>query len=261
LFFIATQFYVQLIRNNIYIASDFHLGLDYNLPSRQRELIIIDWLDSIISDCKELYLLGDIFDYWFEYKQSIPKGFTRFIGKLAQLSDLGIKIFIFTGNHDMWMFDYFPKEIKASIFKSPQILILNGKKFYLAHGDGLGPFDYKYKFVKKILSNHVCQWLFHRLHPNFGLNLMKYISKRGRNNDVELLDIKNPEAEWLVLHSYKILNQHPDIRYFVYGHRHFPLEYNLKNSKSIYYNLGDWIKFFTYIKIDQNEVRLLQFKV
>lgn len=244
--------------NSIYIASDFHLGLDYNLLSDEREIIIVKWLDSIIHDCEELILLGDIFDYWFEYKNVIPKGFSRFIGKLAHMSDQGIKISIFTGNHDMWMFDYFTSEINATIYKSAEILEFHNKKFYLAHGDGLGPGDLKYKFLKKIFSNSLCQWLFKIIHPSIGLWLMKYFSKIGKLNEKVLTHIEFPESEWLVIHSKKILTETPDIDYFIYGHRHFPFEYQLKSS-SKYINLGDWISHFTYLKINLNDVKLLKF--
>lgn len=163
----------------IYFASDFHLGVPTYEKSLEREKKIVKWLDSIKADAEELYLMGDVFDFWFEYKTVAPRGYVRLLGKLAELSDAGIKLFYFTGNHDMWTFDYLKKELNATIYRKPIEQEYNGKKFYIGHGDGLGPGDHGYKFIKKIFASSISQWLFARLHPNFGIGLANYFSKKA----------------------------------------------------------------------------------
>ncbi len=200
----------------IYFISDFHLGVPDYQKSLERERKIVRWLDVIKPDAQALYLMGDVFDYWFEYKNTVPKGFVRLLGKLAELSDAGIAIYYFTGNHDMWVFDYLPNEIGLTIFRSAVQHEYNGVKFYLGHGDGLGPGDYGYKTIKKIFSNKLSQWLFARIHPNFGIGLMKYFSKTSRastgSNDEKFL---GEDKEWLIIHCKEVLKNRA-LRFFYF---------------------------------------------
>ncbi len=244
---------------SIYFASDFHLGAPTPEKSLEREKLIVKWLTEIQNDASEIFLVGDIFDFWFEYKRAIPKGFTRLLGKLAELSDSGIKLHIFTGNHDMWIFDYVPSELGAELYRNPIQIERQGKKLFIGHGDGLGPGDQGYKFLKKVFSNKLCQWAFARLHPNFGIWLADYFSKSSRaktgNSDAVFLGEEN---EWLSIYSKEILqSKHYD--YFIFGHRHLPLRIELNNN-SIYFNLGDWITHFTYGKLNDGNFELLNYK-
>ena len=240
----------------IYFISDFHLGVPDYASSLEREKKIVRWLDFIKADAAELFLMGDVFDYWFEYKNTVPKGYVRLLGKLAELADSGIKIHYFTGNHDMWVFDYLPHEIGMTIYREPIQREYNGKKFYLGHGDGLGPGDHGYKFIKKVFANKFSQWLFARIHPNFGIWLMKYFSKTSRvatgNADEKFL---GEDKEWLVIYCKEVLKkEHFD--YFIFGHRHLPLDIDLTTSiskgegESRYINLGEWINHQLYAVFD-----------
>lgn len=239
----------------IYFASDFHLGAPNYEVSLEREKKIVRWLDFVSQDAEAIYLVGDIFDFWFEYKHAIPKGFIRLQGKLAEISDKGIQIHFFTGNHDMWMFDYFVKEIGVIIHRSPIEFESMGKRFYVGHGDGLGPGDYGYKFIKKIFASRICQWLFARIHPNFGISLANYWSRKSRKVNCENDEIfLGEEHEWLAIYSREILSKkHFD--YFIFGHRHLPLDIKL-NDNSRYVNLGAWIKDCTYVSFDGFELKL-----
>lgn len=242
----------------IYFISDFHLGVPNATDSRKREDIIVSWLNSISNDAQILYLMGDVFDYWFEYKEVVPRGYVRLLGKLAELSDAGVELHYFAGNHDMWVFDYLPKEIGLQIHRDPIQRDYNGKKFFLGHGDGLGPGDFGYKCIKKFFSNKLAQWLFARIHPNTGIGLMKFFSRRSRlatgtSDDIYLGDDK----EWLMIYSREILKrEHYD--YFIFGHRHMPLDKQL-NGQSRYINLGEWINHFTYAVFDGQELMLKKF--
>ena len=240
----------------IYFASDFHLGVpDYN-SSLEREKKIVKWLDEIKKDAQEIYLIGDVFDFWFEYKAAVPKGFVRLLGKMAEISDSGIPIILFTGNHDMWMFDYLPKEIGVTIHNKPIVREYNGKKFYIGHGDGLGPGDYGYKTIKKIFASPVCQWLFARLHPNFGMGIGQYWSKKSRiSNGPSDEKFLGEDKERLLLYSKEQL-QKEHFDYFIFGHRHLPLDIKL-NEKSRYINLGEWVNYYTYAVFDGVELVMI----
>ena len=243
---------------NIYFASDFHLGVPTYEKSREREDRIVSWLDSIKSNAHIIYLVGDIFDFWFEYKQAVPKGFTRFFGKIAELTDSGVKVVFFTGNHDMWMFDYLEKELGVTIERNKIEIEINNKSFLIAHGDGLGPGDKGYKIIKAIFSNKICQWMFARLHPNFGIGLANYFSKKSRKRSVNEDKFLGEDKEWLIQYSKEKLNEkHFD--YFIFGHRHFPVTVNL-NDKSQYINLGEWISHNTYLKFDGDKCLINTFK-
>ncbi|HNS11601.1 MAG TPA: UDP-2,3-diacylglucosamine diphosphatase [Bacteroidia bacterium] len=243
----------------IYFASDFHLGVPNAEKSLEREKKIVSWLDSIKTDAEELYLLGDVFDFWFEYKTVAPRGYVRLLGKLAELSDSGIPIHYFTGNHDMWIFDYLEKELNVKVYRAPIEANYNNKSFYIGHGDGLGPGDHGYKFIKRVFANPVCQWLFARLHPNFGIALANYFSRKSRiatgTIDEKFL---GEEKEWLVIHSKELLEKkHYD--FLIFGHRHLPLDIAI-NGKSRYINLGDWIRYDSYGVFDGEQMHLKYYK-
>ncbi|MBA3704610.1 MAG: UDP-2,3-diacylglucosamine diphosphatase [Bacteroidetes bacterium] len=243
----------------IYFASDFHLGVPNYEKSLEREKFIVKWLDEIKQDASEIYLMGDLFDFWFEYNYTVPKGFVRLLGKIAEIVDSGIPVTLFTGNHDMWMFDYLPKELGVSIYREPIVREYNGKKFYLGHGDGLGPGDQGYKFIKKVFANSFCQWLFARLHPNFAMSMANFWSRKSRvSNGSEDEKFNGEENEWLAIYSKGILQkQHFD--YFIFGHRHLPLNIKL-TDKSSYINLGEWVNYNSYAVFDGINLELKYFK-
>lgn len=246
------------MQKNIYFASDFHLGVPSFEASRKRELLIIKWLDEIKKDASEIYLVGDVFDFWFEYKTVVPKGYVRLLGKLAELSDSGIKLHYFIGNHDMWMFKYMTEELNIPIHRVPITFERNGKSFYIGHGDGLGPGDHGYKMIKKIFANPVCQWLFRWLHPDIGMSIANYWSRKSRHvtgssDDTYLGDDK----EWLVNYCNEQL-QKKHFDYFIFGHRHLPISKSLRNN-STYINLGDWIKYNTYAVFDGEKLELKEY--
>ncbi|MEK9756215.1 MAG: UDP-2,3-diacylglucosamine diphosphatase [Bacteroidota bacterium] len=229
----------------IYFSSDNHLGAPSHKESLVREKIFIDWLDSIKNDAEIIFLLGDLFDFWFEYKEAVPKGFTRVLGKLAELTDSGIKIYFFVGNHDLWMENYFEEELNIKIFRKPELFIFNSKSFFIGHGDGLGPGDFGYKRMKLILSNTFFIKLFRLIHPDIGIRLGKYLSQKNKLiSGTEDLKFKGEDKEWLIQFSIKKLEEE-HIDYFIFGHRHLPLVHQLK-TKSKYINLGDWITHYTY---------------
>lgn len=242
-----------------YFASDFHLGTDGATPSRERERLIVAWLEAALPDMKALYLVGDVWDYWFEYRQVIPKGSTRLLGCLARIRDAGIPVYYFTGNHDMWMFRYMEEELGIPILREPVIHEIDGKKFYIGHGDGLGPGDYGYKFIKRIFANPFCQWLFARIHPNTGMWLMKFWSGRSRHHTQIEEKFLGPEKEWLVQYALDVIKTEP-IDYFIFGHRHLPIDYSLGPGQARYINLGDWLKYNSYAVFDGTQLELTFYK-
>lgn len=243
-------------KKKIYFASDFHLGMPDFHQSIKREKLICQWLDSIKYDAERIFLVGDIFDFWFEYRYTVPKGHVRLLGKLAELSDAGIPIEIFTGNHDMWMKDYLPQQLNVTLHHhQPIIREYFGKTIMIGHGDGLGPKDYKYKAIKKIFRNPICQWAFARIHPNLAFGIAHYFSKKSRmstqQSDEKFLGKEN---EWLYIYC-KEISAKQKIDYFVFGHRHLPLHIILPNGSS-YINLGDWLKYFTFAVLDTENIYL-----
>lgn len=238
----------------IYFASDFHLGIPDRSTSLQREKRICQWLDVIRHDAQSLYLVGDLFDVWFEYKNVVPKGYTRFLGKLAELSDAGLHIEAFTGNHDLWMRGYFEDELNIPVHHGPITIEVNGKKLHIAHGDGLGPGDHGYKFLKSVLRSRVAQWLYRRIHPDTGVGVAGWFSKKGPKHTDEEETFQGPDKEWLVQYALEKL-RHEHIDYFIFGHRHIAIEYQL-NEKSTYVNLGDWIRYNSYAEFEGETLRL-----
>lgn len=244
----------------IFFASDFHLGVPNLQESQEREKKIVRWLTSIQEEAQAIFLLGDIFDFWFEYQKAIPKGFVRLQGKLAELCDQNIPVIFFSGNHDMWMFKYFQQEIGVEIYHKPQVWEFNQKKFFIGHGDGLGPGDYKYKFLKKIFRNPFFQWIFARFHPNFGIGIAELWSKKSKQKSSK----KNFEEtflgdkEWLWQYSKDIEKEtHHD--FYIFGHRHLILDLKVA-EQSRYINLGTWLYKPTFASFDGTKILLEEFK-
>jgi UDP-2,3-diacylglucosamine hydrolase len=249
----------SLENKKIYFAADFHLGVPDYTSSLQRERQIVQWLSSIRHDAHSIYLLGDIFDFWFEYRHTIPKGYVRLLGKLAELRDSGIPIFFFTGNHDMWMFDYFPNELGIPVYRKPMVLDIGSQKLMIGHGDGLGPGDNTYKFLKMFFNSKICQWLFARLHPNLGMTIANFWSRRSRITNTKRDEkFESKEAEFLWVHCSEIeKSTHHD--YYIFGHRHLPLNLPV-GTNSMYVNVGEWVHFKTYAVYDGTKVELKEFK-
>ncbi len=243
------------VGKKVYFLSDFHLGAPNSEASRVRENKLVRFLDSIKYDAHTVFIVGDMFDFWYEYRHLVPKGYVRLLGKLAELTDLGIAVHFFVGNHDMWMKDYFQKELNIPVYFEPRVFEFNQKSFYIGHGDGLGPGDRGYKFLKKIFRNPICHFLFGILPPVVGIGLANYFSRKSREavGDNEGM-FWGEDKEWLIIYSKEILeNNYYD--YFIYGHRHVPGIHPLpKGSK--YVNLGDWITHFTYAVFDGQEMDL-----
>ena len=239
----------------IYFLSDFHLGAPNYADSLTREKRVVKFLDEIKGEAAIIFVLGDLFDFWYEYKKVVPKGFVRILGKLAELTDSGITIHFFVGNHDMWMSGYFEKELNINVFFDPKEFEFNGKKFLIGHGDGLGPGDQQYKFMKKIFRNKISQALFGMLHPSWGIGLADYFSRKSRattgHQDEKFL---GEDKEWLIIYCKEMLEvRHID--FFIFGHRHLPIEFKLSDS-SRYVNLGDWIKYYSYAVFNGQDVQL-----
>ena len=234
-------------KKKIYFASDAHLGLDLDGHPIDREKKLVRWMDRIKPTAKAVYFVGDMFDYWFEYRDVVPKGYTRFIGKMAEFVDSGIPVHLFIGNHDIWMFDYFQKEVGATVYYDSLEVVLDGKNFYIAHGDGLGDPSLMFRFLRSFFRNKFCQRLYKTIHPRltvpFGYawsnhNRRKKIGSEGENYLGE-------DKEYLVEFSKKYRLSHP-IDYFVYGHRHIILDLSIDDDKSRVIILGDWIDKFSY---------------
>jgi UDP-2,3-diacylglucosamine hydrolase len=238
----------------IYFVSDHHFGLEAKISSKEREKKFVSWLENIKNNAKAIFILGDMFDYWYEYKRAVPKGSVRVLGKLAELSDKGVLIYFFVGNHDMWMMDYLEKEIGITTFFKPEIFTINQKQFLLGHGDGLGPGDKNYKLLKKLFTNQIAQWMFRWIHPDAGLKLIKYLSQKNKLISGEYNNISHgKEKEWLFLYAQNYLKTNNKINYFIFGHRHLPLKMPI-NEQSTYYNTGDWLVYFTFLEFDGNNI-------
>jgi len=242
----------------IYFASDNHLGAPTSDKSRPREKKFVAWLDEVKKDAAAIFLMGDLFDFWFEYKTVIPKGFTRTLGKLAEITDSGIPVYFFVGNHDLWMNGYFEDELNIPVFHKPQEFTFDNTSFFIGHGDGLGPEDKGYKRMKKVFTNPFFQWLFRWLHPDIGVRIAQYFSVKNKlisgDDDAKFL---GEDKEWLVAYcKRKLEEKHRD--YFIFGHRHLPLDIQL-NDSSKYINLGDWIQYYTYGVFDGETFELKEY--
>jgi UDP-2,3-diacylglucosamine hydrolase len=240
----------------VYFLSDFHLGAPNDTESRKREDRLVRFLQHARKDAGIIFIVGDIFDFWFEYKTVVPKGFVRILGTLAQMADEGIQLHIFTGNHDLWMQDYLSKELNAKLYFEPQQFTIQNTQFLIGHGDGLGPGDKGYKRLKKIFTNPICQWLFRWLHPDAGIQLANYFSRKSRAKTGNADEIfLGEDKEWLILYT-KEKAKTMSVDYFIFGHRHFAIDFKI-NEKSRYINLGDWIRLNTYAVFDGTVLQLL----
>ncbi|MDR2928750.1 MAG: UDP-2,3-diacylglucosamine diphosphatase [Cytophagaceae bacterium] len=230
----------------IYFASDVHLGAPTIENHREHEQRFVRWLHSVKDTAAAVYLLGDIFDFWYEYRQAVPKGFTRFLGTLCELTDAGIPVHFFTGNHDIWIFDYLPEETGIIVHKQPLVTELYGRRFFIAHGDGLTRYETSYNRLKAVFTNPAAQWLFRWLHPDIGIRFAASWSKQSRKSKTgdSQARFRGEENEWLILWAKEMLaKEYYD--YFVFGHRHVALNMELNNKSRLVY-LGDWVSLFTY---------------
>jgi len=268
------------MNGKIYFASDFHLGIPDRIQSLEREKKLVAWLEMARQDAAEIYLMGDLFDFWFEYKHAVPRGYSRLLGKLAEITDGGcriqdpdsriphpasaIPIHLFRGNHDMWAFDYLQEEIGIQLHRDPEFRTFNGKNFYLAHGDGLGPGDHGYKFIKKIFASRVNQWFFRMIHPDLGISIALFWSRKSRHAAIKKEKTEEERNlrlinERIKFHSEELIKQHPELDYLVYGHYHYPVETHL-TEKAVQVVLGDWLTHFTYAVFDGEKLALKEFE-
>lgn len=239
----------------IFFLSDFHLGVPTDDESRKREKLIVQFLDEIKEEAFMIFIVGDLFDFWYEYKKVVPRGYVRILGKLAELTDAGISIQFFVGNHDMWMNDYFQKELNVPVYYEPKEFVFNDQLFLVGHGDGLGPGDHGYKFLKKVFRSPVCQWLFGILPPRIGIGLADYSSRRSRAaTGTSEESFLGEDKEWLLIYCKEAI-QNKKFNYLIFGHRHLPIDYCLE-PQSRYINLGDWISFQTYAVFDGANLQL-----
>lgn len=239
----------------IFFLSDFHLGAPDAASSLQREKIIVEFLDVVKQEAFAIFLVGDMFDFWFEYKKVVPRGHVRLLGKLAELSDAGIALHFFVGNHDMWMNNYFEKELQIPVYYEPKDFTINNKLFHIGHGDGQGPGDHGYKRLKKLFRNPLSQWLFGILPPQVGIGTANYFSRKSRAKTGSIEEVfLGEDKEWLIIYAKEVLKD-KKVDFFVFGHRHLPIDFRL-NENSRYINLGDWIQYFTYAVFDGEQMQL-----
>jgi UDP-2,3-diacylglucosamine hydrolase len=243
----------------IYFLSDFHLGAPSRDASLPREKRIVAFLEQARQDAAAIFIVGDLFDFWYEYRTVVPKGYVRILGKMAEITDSGIPLYFFVGNHDMWMKGYFEQELRVPVFFAPRPFEFNGKKFLIGHGDGLGPGDHGYKFIKKVFRNPVCQWVFGILPPAVGVGLAGFLSRRSRaatgQSEEKFL---GEDREWLISYCREQLKTVP-YDYFIFGHRHLPIDFELQPGHR-YINLGDWIRYDSFAEFDGNQVTLQYYK-
>lgn len=245
---------------NVYFLSDAHLGSLAIPHRRMQERRIVNFLDSIKHKAAAVYLLGDMFDFWHEYKTVVPKGYTRFLGKLSELTDLGVEVHYFTGNHDLWVGDYLEQECGVTLHRKSSVVEIYGKVFYLAHGDGLGSTDRKFRLLRSVFHNRMCQVLFASLHPRWGVAFGREWARRSR---LKREDGKEPaymgeDREELIVFAKDYLHTHPDINFFIFGHRHIELDLMLSRQTRLLI-LGDWISQFSYVIYDGEHLFLEEF--
>lgn len=235
--------------------SDAHLGFPNHAESLKREKKLVSFLKETASDATEIFLLGDIFDFWFEYRHVVPRNFTRLLGTLGELSDKGIKVHFFTGNHDLWTFGYLEQECGVILHRDRLIAEFNGKRFFMAHGDGMGPGDKGYKRLKMIFTSRTLQWMFARFHPNFAFWIGRRWSYNSRMKEKpEDFSFKGEEQERLLQYAIR-KNESDPYDCFVFGHRHVPYHKIIGNNTH-FVMLGDWLHHFTYAVFDGNEIQL-----
>jgi UDP-2,3-diacylglucosamine hydrolase len=241
-----------LHKGKIFFASDFHLGLPAGSPPVEREKKVVSWLNSIAPDAREIYLLGDVFDFWWEYRLVVPRGFTRFLCTISSITDSGIPVHFLTGNHDMWVKDYLSSECGITVHAEPYSVIFDDKKFFLAHGEGLGTRDPFYKILLSIFRNKTLRALYSALHPAIGLGIGHRWSLNSRLGKGIAKAFLGEENEDLIRYSKSILeNDHID--FFIFGHRHLEMRYRLREGTEIVF-LGDWIKKGSYAEWDGSDL-------
>lgn len=245
---------------NVYFLSDAHLGSRAINTRRTHERRLVNFLEQIRHQAAAIYLLGDMFDYWYEYKHVVPKGYTRFLGKISELTDSGIEVHFFAGNHDLWIGDYLEKECGVILHRHELTCEIYGKVFFLAHGDGLGDFDWKYRTLRMLFHSKTLQRLFSAIHPRWTVELGLEWAKHSRMKRIEG---KEPEymgedKEPLVRFSKEYLQSHPEINFFIFGHRHILLDLMLTHTSRMII-LGDWVKEFSYAVYDGENLFLEQF--
>jgi UDP-2,3-diacylglucosamine hydrolase len=243
-------------QKKIYFISDLHFGTPDAHSSRARELKFVQWMEDVSVDAAEIFIVGDLFDFWHEYGTVVPKGFVRVQAAIAKAVDAGIKVSLFTGNHDLWQNDYFEKELGVTLYREPIERTWNGKQFLIGHGDGLGPGDHGYKFMKKVFTNPLCQWLFKWLHPDLGMQLAGYFSYKSRyaNGTIPMESFQGEDKEWLIQYCKRKL-QSKAYNYFIFGHRHLPIDFKF-NDDCRYINTGDWLSYYTYAVFDGTTLEL-----
>ena len=246
---------------NVYFLSDAHLGSLAIDHSRMHERRLVRFLDSIKHKAAAVYLLGDMFDFWYEHKYTVPKGYTRFLGKLSELTDMGVEVHFFTGNHDIWAYSYLEEECGVIMHRKPITTDIYGKVFYLAHGDGLGDPDIKFKLLRRMFHNTICQRLFSAIHPRWSMWLGLTWAKHSRMKRIngEEPPYMGENKEHLVLYAKQYMKSHPNVDVFIFGHRHIELDLNLsKNVRMMI--LGDWISQFTYVVFDGDHLLLEEYE-
>ena len=244
-----------------FFASDFHLGIDARHTSLERERSVVRWLHQCAPDAEAIYLVGDLFEFWHEYRHVVPRGYVRLLGTLAELRDSNIPVYAFTGNHDLWMSGYFEQELGVPVFRHPIRREIGGKTFLIGHGDGLGPGDTGYKLMKKVFTNPLCQWAFRQIHPDFGVRLAYYASGQSRAATPESeRHWLGEDKEWLYLYCLRKTEEGVAPDYFVFGHRHLPIDCPLPNGKSRYINIGEWMWACSYAVFDGKEMEVRFFE-
>jgi|AntRauTorckE5430_2_1112549.scaffolds.fasta_scaffold02687_2 UDP-2,3-diacylglucosamine hydrolase len=242
----------------IYLASDFHLGVSAAVSSREREDRIVAWLDDCWrTDAEAFYLVGDLFEFWFEWAEVVPRGYVRFFGKLAEITDAGVPVHVFTGNHDMWMGDYLEQEIGVTMHRQPLRSTLLGHEVLIGHGDGLGPGDQGYKRLKKLFEARWARWCFARLHPNVAVRLAFFLSGKSRAGQPAEETFLGPDGEWLLAYSERKIAADPELDLCIFGHRHLPIDATLSNGRARYLNLGEWLNYQTYLRLTREEAKIL----
>ncbi|MDR1331887.1 MAG: UDP-2,3-diacylglucosamine diphosphatase [Tannerella sp.] len=248
-------------RRKIYFAADAHLGNRYLPDPQAAEKRLVRWLDSIGAQARAIYFLGDMFDYWYEYRHVVPRGFVRFLGKLAELADRGVEIHLFAGNHDIWMFDYLPREIGAVIHQGPETVDLMGRRFLLAHGDEVGERPFTFRFLRAMFRNRICQRLYAAIHPRWTFAFARWWSYSSRKNgtDGQTPEMQAQQNTYLIDFAKAYLRTCPDIDCFIFGHRHVLLDMKLDPASRLLV-AGDWMQHFSFIEWDGENLQLKIFE-
>lgn len=246
-----------MMKKNIYFISDAHLGSLAIEHRRTQERRLVSFLDAIKDKAEAIYMLGDMFDFWYEYRFTVPKGYTRFLGKVSELTDMGVEVHYFTGNHDIWAYRYLKEECGVKLHFKPVIEEMYGKLFFLAHGEGLGEESRRFRFIQSVFHNRLCQRLFSALHPRWGINFGLQWARHSRMKRIDGQEEpyrgegNEPLVQWTKAH----MKQHPDINFYIFGHRHIELDLILHQNTRMFI-IGEWMQSFTYAIFDGNTVSL-----